>query len=495
MGDSAFRFTVSKKQWAFVGSDADEVLFGGAAGGGKSHGQLVDAWLFAMRWPGSRQLVLRRTYAELEMSLVRGALALYPAAGYSYNASRHCMRFANGSLLDFGHLESENDVLRYQSAEYDVVRFDELTHFSRESYLFLLSRVRGVSGYPKQVKSTTNPGGPGHLWVKERFVDPAPSGVPFVGEDGGRRVFLPARLRDNPFLVKADPGYADRLARLPERERRAFLEGAWELPGGRFFAGFERDIHVEEALSPPPHWPVVRALDYGLDMLACYWAAVDEGGRLHVFREVFEPGLVISAAAERIRLESREDVFCTFAPPDLWNRRQETGRSAAEIFAGCGVPLVRVSNDRRQGWLDLQEWLLSAPRALTEKEPPAAVPGLGEGVGAAGGGTTGTVSAWDGGDGARGGKGGRARIVISAVCKNLILSMEGLQCDPRDPGLPAGEPHHLTHAPDALRYLVAGRPGHLAGAGRTMGPGGRGGDDGEGLGFERQAADFLAFGG
>ena len=151
---------ITKRQRAFIEADAAEVLFGGAAGGGKSHGQIVDALIYALRYPHSRQLLLRRTYPELEMSLVRTALALYPRELYSYAASRRMGRFANGSTLDFGYCDSERDVYRYQSAEYDVIRFDELTHFTFGMYRYLLSRLRGTRGYPKQVKSTTNPGGP-----------------------------------------------------------------------------------------------------------------------------------------------------------------------------------------------------------------------------------------------------------------------------------------------------------------------------------------------
>lgn len=485
-------FALTKRQKAFCRARENEVLFGGAAGGGKSFGQLADAWLYAAEYPGSRQLVLRRTFAELEMSLIRLALSLYPAGGYKYNGARHCLRFENGSLVDFGHVQAEKDVLRYQSAEYDLIRFDELTHFSLESYLFLQSRLRGANDFPKQMKCTSNPGGPGHVWVKERFVDPAPPDTAFLGEDGARRVYLPAKLSDNYYLSHADPGYKKRLERLPERERRAFLFGDWDILGGKFFPEFSRRTHVEGALSPPPHWPVVRALDYGLDALACYWIAMDEAGRAHVYRELFESGLVISEAAGRILAAEREDgpantaerylgpggskddgrggttrrgaanrilqagregVLCTYAPPDLWNRRQETGRSAAEIFAGCGVPLTRVSNNARQGWLDLKEWL------------------------AAGDAQEGPGGDKSGGAACRG-----PRLVIGAGCKNLIASLEGIQCDEKDTGKPANEPHHLTHAPDALRYFVSGRPEGLRAAGTET-------DEDEGL------RGFLDFGG
>ena len=136
---------VSPRQAEFIKTHATEVLFGGAAGGGKSYGQLIDALLYALRYPGSKQLIFRRTYPDLEKSLIRVSLGLYPQSIYSYNASTHTGRFKNGSLIDFGYSASENDVYQYQSAEYDVIRFDELTHFTEFQYVYMLSRLRGIS--------------------------------------------------------------------------------------------------------------------------------------------------------------------------------------------------------------------------------------------------------------------------------------------------------------------------------------------------------------
>lgn len=165
----SLELTSTQKQ--FMDADADEVLFGGAAGGGKSYGQLADALLFALRYPKSRQLILRRTFPELEHSIIFTSLQFYPKRAASYRAAAHTWEFLNGSRVEFGCCAAEKDVLRYQGAEYDVIRFDELTHFTEAQYTYLHSRVRGVNPFPKQVKSSTNPGGPGHAWVKERFID------------------------------------------------------------------------------------------------------------------------------------------------------------------------------------------------------------------------------------------------------------------------------------------------------------------------------------
>ena len=217
--------SVTKKQKAFIDAKESEVLFGGAAGGGKSYGQMVDALLFALKYPGSKQLVLRRSFAELDKSLIRTSLALFPRDIYSFNSSTHTGRFKNGSIIDFGYCAAENDVYQYQSAEYDLIRFDELTHFTESQYIYLISRVRGANSFPKQIKSSTNPGGIGHGWVKARFVDPSPSGKGFTGEDGMKRIFIPALLSDNGFLMRGDGGYRDRLMALPEREKKGLLDG------------------------------------------------------------------------------------------------------------------------------------------------------------------------------------------------------------------------------------------------------------------------------
>jgi hypothetical protein len=123
---------------------------------------------------------------------------------------QHVGRFPNGSTIDFGYINSEMDLTRYQSAEFDVIRFDELTHFTEEMYRYLFSRLRGANAYPKQIKSSTNPGNVGHSWVKARFIDPAPPGTVITTPRGTRR-FIPSKVQDNVFLMKSDPDYVYRL--------------------------------------------------------------------------------------------------------------------------------------------------------------------------------------------------------------------------------------------------------------------------------------------
>ena len=403
----AYRISVTEKQKRFIDASEAEVLFGGAAGGGKSYGQMVDALLFALRYPHSRQLVLRRTFPELDKSLIRTSLALFPREIYSFNSSSHTGKFKNGSIIDFGYCATENDVYQYQSAEYDVIRFDELTHFTEAQYVYLISRVRGANPYPKQIKSSTNPGGVGHGWVKARFVDAAERGRAFVGRDGMSRIFIPALLDDNRFLSRGDPDYKRRLLALPDRERRALLHGDWDIFEGQYFTEFSADKHVIEPFEIPSGWRKFRTIDYGLDRLACLWIAVSTERHFYVYREYCESDLPISEAARAIteRTPKNEDVYATLAPPDLWSRSQETGRSKAALFSEFGINFTKTSNDREAGWLSLKELL----------------------------------------------RGDEPRLKIFSVCTEIIKCLPALQIDKIRTSDCATEPHDITHAPDALR--------------------------------------------
>ena len=400
---------VTKKQKSFIDADCDEVLFGGAAGGGKSYGQVVDALLFALKYPASKQLVLRRTYAELDKSLIRTAMEIYPHGIFTFNRGSHVGKFFNGSIIDFGYCAQESDVYQYQSAEYDVIRFDELTHFTKMQYIYLLSRVRGTNGFPKQIKSSTNPGGVGHSWVKERFVDAAVPGESFVGDDGMTRIFIPSMLEDNTFLSKGDPGYTARLHALPEKERRALMLGDWNIFDGQYFSEFSREMHVIEPFRIPDDWRKYRALDYGLDRLAVLWIALSPDGVSYVYREFCKSNLTISEAAEAIlsNTPENEEIYATLAPPDLWNRTQVTGKSKASIFFDCGVSFTKTSNDRESGWLSIKELL-----RVTDGGP---------------------------------------RLKFFCNCTEIIKCLPALVIDRLKPTDCSNEPHEITHAPDALR--------------------------------------------
>lgn len=408
--------SITKKQQAFIDSQAFETLFGGAAGGGKSYGQLVDGLLYALKYPKSKQIIFRSTFADLEKSLIRTSMDLYPLSIADYNSSKHTWKFKNGSIVDFGYIQYEKDVYQYQSAEYDVIRFDELTHFTEFMYTYMISRCRGANPYPKCIKSSTNPGGVGHNWVKERFIDiGAPNVIHTCKLETGEtttRIFIPSLVQDNKFMLTYDPNYIKRLDALPEKERKALKYGDWDIFDGQFFTEFKRDIHVIEPFEIPKDWYIYFVMDYGLDKLAGYWIAVDYNNNAYVFREVYESNLLVSQARDKIKEMTNEQIYLYLAPPDLWNRHKETGKSTADIFEEGDITLYKTNNDRIQGWLQMKEWL------KPYKDEQGCM---------------------------------TARLKIFNTCKNLIRCLPQVQHDEKRVGDIANEPHELTHSVDAIR--------------------------------------------
>ena len=416
-------FSITKRQKEFISTTTTEVLFGGAAGGGKSYGQCIDGFLYAMKYAGSKQIIFRNSYPELERSIIRTMLSIYPRGRYVYNKTAHTFFFYNGSIIDCGYLQNDDDVYNYQSAEYDVIRFDELTHFSEFVYTYMLSRLRGANDFPKFMKSSTNPTGAGRVWVKERFVDIGEWNKEhsiYIGKDANgkdvysRRIFLPSKVYDNKFLMQKDPEYILRLENLPESEKQGLLHGEWDYFEGQYFSEFKRDIHVCEPFKIPKEWRRYIAFDYGLDMLAAYWVAVDSLHNCYFYKELCKSDLPISDAAHEILdyTDKDEEIYEVLAPPDLWSRSQETGRSKAILFGEAGLNLTKSSNDREAGWLSIKE-LLKVD------------------------------------------KNGESRMHIFNTCTKLIKHLPELQRDPKKPSDCMTEPHDITHSPDAARYFAA----------------------------------------
>lgn len=411
---------VTPLQKRFIDSPAFFTMFGGAAGGGKSHGLLVKYFLYCMRYPGAKCLILRRTFPELQRSLIQLSLAMIPKVLGRYNESKHIWIFVNGSMLEFGYCESENDVTKYQSAEYDRIGFDESTHFTEYQITYMVSRCRGINSFPKGLDLATNPGNIGHMWHKMTFID---GHLPFelwTDADGLSYLFIPAKVRDNPYLLQSDPDYIRRLKKLPEAERRMLEDGDWDVFVGQYFSCWRRDIHIIRPFEIPNWWRRFRSLDYGLDMTACYDIAVDNSGRLFVVKELYKPDLILSEAAEAISQWSDPDVnyAYTVASPDLWNRRQDTGKSGFEILRASGLRgLVKADNRRVAGWEALAEQL-----KLVKDEQGGVSPNL----------------------------------VVFSNCFNLIRTLPALIRDDKNPNDVSDKCE--DHGPESLRYGVMSRP-------------------------------------
>lgn len=336
---------------------AFEALYGGAAGGGKTDSLLME---------GARQidkktykgLLLRRTYPELETSLIMRAFQWYPSMGGKQKDSGKLWTFPSGATIRFGHIEHDKDVYKYQSAEFDFIGFDELTTFTEFQYLYLFSRCRGTDpNVIRYVRGATNPGNIGHVWVKQRFVD---NKEPYKVYKNGSitRAFIPARVWDNPTLLKHDPLYIERLKLLPENQQRMLLDGDWNVFEGQYFSEWREERHVVKPFPIPETWYKFRAIDYGRSApFCCKWYAVDYDGNVWVYREYYEVNKIASMNAQAVAdLSTGEKYRYTVADPSIFNKTH-LPESIADVMARYGVPCIKGGNDRTAGWNSMREYL------------------------------------------------------------------------------------------------------------------------------------------
>ena len=283
------------------------------AGGGKSDALLVEA-LRQVHIPHYRGIIFRATYPQLE-ALISRAREIYPKVypGARYNETAKRWKFPSGACVFFGTMQHEQSKFNYQGRPYDFVGFDELTHFTESQYTYLMSRNRpNGPGTRVYIRSTANPGGIGHAWVKARFIDPAPPLTPIESEykvdtpDGKtiemrkKRIFVPSTIFDNQVLLDNDPNYLATLAMLPEAERNALLYGDWNSFEGQVFRTWKDDpehyidrkyTHVIEPFMPPKHWTIYRGFDWGSNKpFSVGWYAADEDGKIYRIREYYGCG-------------------------------------------------------------------------------------------------------------------------------------------------------------------------------------------------------------
>jgi hypothetical protein len=267
------------KQQRFHSSPAKYRLFGGAAGPGKSKALLMEAILQAQENPGANTLLLRRTFPELEQSLLLYFRRDVPRELYrSFNESKHVVTWWNNSTTRFGYCQSENDVYQYQGGEFLFIGIDELTLFTLRQWQFLTSRNRcAVPGAFPCMAGATNPGNIGHAWVKSLWIDRRPaSGMEHPEEyDSKDYDFIPARVSDNPIYAH-DDNYLKTLRALPSHLKRAFLDGDWDVLAGQYFDRFDVTRHVmrAEAIDWKPWWRRWISIDWGFEHpAAAYWHA------------------------------------------------------------------------------------------------------------------------------------------------------------------------------------------------------------------------------
>lgn len=419
--------------------EIDELLYGGAAGGGKSEATIWDSLKYGLQYPGSRQVIFRRTFPDLQRSIIMRTLQVYPKELCKYNQSKHEWSLINGSVIELAYWDNDSNYMNYQGAEYDVIRWEELTQFEERWYIYMLSRLRGSKPYPRAVKSTTNPGGVGHSWVKRRFIDIGPheqihhihetddNGTPLNDRDGkpviSRRIFVPANVYDNQALLDNDPGYLTRLQMLPDNERKQLLEGDWDTFAGQYFGEFSRAMHVIEPFDIPHDWKRFCMMDEGYnDPFVCLWAALDREGNIFIYRELIKSRLLSSEQADEVKKRTGEKIDYYVGDTSFWNKGKADGKAPYEVFLEKGIAMMQATKERVNGWKRVREWL----HVFDDTDP-----------------VTGNTFK-------------NARLKIFNTCRGLIEAIPSMVIDETHPEDVAEHP--LDHAPDALRYGLMSRP-------------------------------------
>ena len=405
-------------QTDFLAAPETDVLYGGAAGGGKSYAMLVDPLRYAHR-AAHRALILRRSMPELR-ELIDKSRELYPRAfpGCKFREVEKVWTFPSGCKIEFGFLERDADVYRYQGQAYSWIGFDEITHLSTEfSWNYLSSRLRTTDPeITPYMRCTANPGGVGATWVKKRYVDPNEPNETFTGDDGLTRRFIPARLEDNPYLAK-DGRYEQMLNALPDVQRKQLLEGNWDVTEGAAFTEFDLETHVITPFEIPIGWERVKGIDYGYaSESACIWGTVDPtDGTLIIYRELYRKGLTGVDLAQMITNMELADPYSVAGVLDTaaWNRTGTTGPTVGETLQRAGHKLRRADKNRIQGKIQIHEYLRLQPS-------------------------------------------GRPKIQIFNTCPNLIRELQSLPLDKNNSE--DVDTHAPDHAYDALRYLIMSRP-------------------------------------
>jgi hypothetical protein len=402
----------------FLAAGETDVLYGGSAGGGKSYAMIVDPLRFAHR-SAHRALILRRSMPELR-ELIDKSRELYPKAfpGCKYREVEKLWNFSSGAKIEFGFLERDADVYRYQGQAYSWIGFDEITHLPTEfSWNYLASRLRTTDPeITPYMRCTANPGGVGAHWVKKRYISPAPPNDSFLGADGITRKFIPARLQDNPYLAY-DGRYEQMLKSLPPAQRKQLLEGDWDVAEGAAFTEFERPLHVIAPFEIPIHWERIKGIDYGYaSESCCIWGAVDPSdGTLIIYRELYRKGLLGTELAQLLTEMEISDPMSVRGVLDTacWSRTGTTGPTIGETLVRAGHKLRPADKNRIAGKIQIHEYLKLQ-------------------------------------------NSGRPRIQIFNTCPNLIRELQSIPLDKNNPE--DVDTHASDHAYDALRYLVMARP-------------------------------------
>lgn len=356
-------------QTRFMLTPAEEVLYGGAKGGGKSYALRAYGVNYCMSYPGAKGVIFRQSFRQLDETHLLAIQQEVPQSVANYMTAKHDLVFPNGSILMFRFCEKDEDARTYDTAEFDFMLFDELTHFSQFAYTYLTSRCRSTkSWWPgPRLRSGATPLGRGHAWVKDRWrietdrpADPFEVWKASVSEGGMTRQFIPAQVTDNRTLFESDPGYMDRLRALSYEEYQAAM-GNWSVFTGQFLQRWRPDIHVMAPFDIPPDWERFMCVDYGYNApYAVLWFARPPGSDIAFqYREHYGVGISLE---EQIRLakgavaDSCERIRAIILDPSMYNKvnvkgeRIDSMASDWEAAFSGETTVLRGDNNRIAGW-------------------------------------------------------------------------------------------------------------------------------------------------
>jgi len=348
------------KQALFHSSPADEVVYGGAKGGGKSCALVMEALAYGLENSGATIYLFRETYDDLEANLIREWKNRVPKEIYSFGETKRIATLQNGSMVYFRYMENVADAEGYDGRSIDFIGVDELTKHEEAAIQILLSCLRSPKGFKPRFCATCNPGNIGHRWVKARYILPTIYGKRIVKDKatGNLIQFIPATVFDNDAIMQNDPAYVRRLQNLPEKKRQAYLEGNWDIYEGQAFEEFSLDIHVCEPFAIPAHWRRWRSCDNGYtDPFAWYWFAVSEDGVVYIYREFTRAAkdgkMTYSEQAKRVLdlstyrvmedgtlFNRQERIGFTVVGHDAWSSHPLAERKSAESATSKGKTII-----------------------------------------------------------------------------------------------------------------------------------------------------------
>lgn len=363
------------KQKILLDCSYPDILFGGARGGAKTNGILGKYGIKASQSKYCNAIFFRQEMPQAD-DLIEEARDIYGPLGARWRDQRKTFEFPTGSRIRFRPLESDKDAAKYQGQNLSDAAVEEAGNYATPSPIDrLFGCLRSKAGLPVQLILTANPGGVGHLWIKERYIDPAPLGMTTLvrllpnGKEH-KYIYIPSLVTDNKILLAKDPDYINRLYLVgSEALVKAWLEGDWSILEGAFFSEFSIPKHVIEPFKIPKRWKKYIGFDWGYNSPFCaVWGAVSDGkddagneviypkGSVILYRE-YSGRLMPNAdiAREILRLSSDEEITLSVADPSIFN--SNGGETIADQFLKEGLNFRPADNDRASGWMQFRKRL------------------------------------------------------------------------------------------------------------------------------------------